>query len=119
MTDRSEHTLASKKTGLIVIRNIGLRNFIDAGVQLDARLSYDLLVTILTHRRRLTTGPGVIQKEARRLVLPLTKISDLTRIHLPPCRDRHHEARCHLAGRRRKLPDHVCRGRVVHEIWTR
>src|SRR5664279_4029246 len=41
-------TLASEKTGALIVieRNIGLRNFIDAGVQLDARLSYDLLVTI-------------------------------------------------------------------------
>jgi len=41
-------TLASEKTGALIVieRNIGLRNFVDAGVQMDARLSYDLLVTI-------------------------------------------------------------------------
>ena len=41
-------TLASKKTGAIVIieRSIGLRNYIESGIPLDAKLTYDLLVSI-------------------------------------------------------------------------
>ena len=41
-------TLASEKTGALIVieRKVGLRNFVDAGVQLDARISYDLLVSI-------------------------------------------------------------------------
>ena len=41
-------TLSANKTGALIVieRGVGLRNFIDAGVQLDANLSYDLLVTI-------------------------------------------------------------------------
>ncbi|MDQ3180083.1 MAG: diadenylate cyclase, partial [Acidobacteriota bacterium] len=41
-------TLSTEKTGALIVieRNVGLRNFIDTGVQIDAKLSYDLLVTI-------------------------------------------------------------------------
>ena len=58
-------TLASEKTGALIVieRNIGLRNFIDAGVQLDARLSYDLLVTIFNPSTPLHDGAVVIQNE--------------------------------------------------------
>src|SRR5687767_12376124 len=56
-------TLASEKTGALIVieRNIGLRNFIDAGVQLDARLSYDLLVTIFNPATPLHDGAIVVQ----------------------------------------------------------
>jgi diadenylate cyclase len=71
-------TLASEKTGALIVieRNIGLRNFIDAGVQLDARLSYDLLVTIFNPSTPLHDGAVIIQKErlaAASVFLPLTK----------------------------------------------
>ncbi|HEV2834419.1 MAG TPA: diadenylate cyclase, partial [Pyrinomonadaceae bacterium] len=41
-------TLASTKTGALIVieRNVGLKNVIDGGVQLDAELSYDLLLSI-------------------------------------------------------------------------
>ena len=41
-------TLSSKKTGAIIVieRSIGLRNYIESGIPLDARLTYDLLVSI-------------------------------------------------------------------------
>src|SRR5436853_3865358 len=40
-------TLSSEKTGALIVieRNVGLRNFVDSGVALDAKISYDLLVT--------------------------------------------------------------------------
>jgi len=71
-------TLASEKTGALIVieRNIGLRNFIDAGVQLDARLSYDLLVTIFNPSTPLHDGAVIIQNErlaAASVFLPLTK----------------------------------------------
>jgi diadenylate cyclase len=77
-------TLASEKTGgLIVIeRNVGLRNFIDAGVQLDARISYDLLVTIFNPSTPLHDGAVVIQNErlaAASVFLPLTKNPEVSR----------------------------------------
>src|SRR5438477_12080912 len=58
-------TLASEKTGALIVieRSIGLRNFIDAGVQLDAKLSYDLLVTIFNPSTPLHDGAVGIQNE--------------------------------------------------------
>jgi diadenylate cyclase len=77
-------TLASEKTGALIVieRNIGLRNFIDAGVQLDARLSYDLLVTIFNPSTPLHDGAVVIQSErlaAASVFLPLTKNPEVSR----------------------------------------
>jgi len=77
-------TLASEKTGALIVieRNIGLRNFIDAGVQLDARLSYDLLVTIFNPATPLHDGAVVIQNErlaAASVFLPLTKNPEISR----------------------------------------
>ena len=77
-------TLASEKTGALIVieRNIGLRNFIDAGVQLDARLSYDLLVTIFNPSTPLHDGAVIIQNErlaAASVFLPLTKNPEISR----------------------------------------
>jgi diadenylate cyclase len=77
-------TLASEKTGALIVieRNVGLRNFIDAGVQLDARLSYDLLVTIFDPGTPLHDGAVVIQNErlaAASVFLPLTKNPEVSR----------------------------------------
>jgi diadenylate cyclase len=77
-------TLASEKIGALIVieRNIGLRNFIDAGVQLDARLSYDLLVTIFNPTTPLHDGAVIIQNEklaAASVFLPLTKNPEISR----------------------------------------
>jgi len=58
-------TLSSEKTGALIVieRSIGLRNFIDAGVQLDARVSYDLLVTLFNPSTPLHDGAVIIQNE--------------------------------------------------------
>ena len=77
-------TLASEKTGalLVIERNIGLRNFIDAGVQIDARISYDLLVSIFHPETPLHDGAIVIQNEriaAASVFLPLTKNPEVSR----------------------------------------
>jgi diadenylate cyclase len=77
-------TLASEKTGALIVieRNIGLRNFIDAGVQLDSKLSYDLLVTIFNPSTPLHDGAVVIQNErlaAASVFLPLTKNPEVSR----------------------------------------
>ena len=77
-------TLASEKTGALIVveRYVGLRNFIDAGVQLDARLSYDLLVTIFNPSTPLHDGAVVIQNErlaAASVFLPLTKNPSISR----------------------------------------
>src|SRR6187551_1225103 len=77
-------TLASEKTGALIVieRNIGLRNFIDAGVQMDARISYDLLVTIFNPATPLHDGAIIIQNErlaAASVFLPLTKNPEISR----------------------------------------
>ncbi|MBA2333318.1 MAG: TIGR00159 family protein [Blastocatellia bacterium] len=77
-------TLASEKTGALIVieRNVGLRNFIDAGVQLDARVGYDILVTIFNPATPLHDGAVIIQNErlaAASVFLPLTKNPGISR----------------------------------------
>lgn len=77
-------TLASEKTGALIVieRDVGLRNFIDAGVQLDSKMSYDLLVTIFNPSTPLHDGAVVIQREriaAASVFLPLTKNPGISR----------------------------------------
>jgi len=77
-------TLATEKTGALIVieRNIGLRNFVDAGVQLDSRISYDLLVTIFNPSTPLHDGAIIIQNErlaAASVFLPLTKNPSVSR----------------------------------------
>lgn len=77
-------TLASEKTGALIVieRKVGLRNFIDAGVQIDARISYDLLVSIFNPATPLHDGAVVIHNEriaAASVFLPLTKNPSISR----------------------------------------
>jgi len=77
-------TLASEKTGALIVieRDVGLRNFIDAGVSLDAKLSYDLLVTIFNPSTPLHDGAVIVQRErlaAASVFLPLTKNPGISR----------------------------------------
>jgi diadenylate cyclase len=77
-------TLASEKIGALIVieRNVGLRNYIDAGVQLDSKLSYDLLVTIFNTEAPLHDGAVIIQREriaAASCFLPLTKNPSISR----------------------------------------
>ncbi len=77
-------TLASTKTGALIVieRNVGLRNFVDAGVPLDARLNYDLLVTIFSPDTPLHDGAVIIQRDriaAASCFLPLTKNPNVSR----------------------------------------
>lgn len=77
-------TLSSTKTGALIVieRNIGLRNFVDAGVQLDARISYDLLVSLFHPETPLHDGAIIVQNErlaAASVFLPLTKNPEVSR----------------------------------------
>ncbi|MDM7923508.1 MAG: diadenylate cyclase CdaA [Pyrinomonadaceae bacterium] len=77
-------TLSSEKTGalLVIERDVGLRNFIDSGVQLDAVISYDLLVTIFDPQTPLHDGAVIIRDEriaAASVFLPLTKNPEISR----------------------------------------
>lgn len=77
-------TLASEKVGALIVleRSVGLRNLVDAGVPLDAKISYDLLVTIFQTSTPLHDGAVVIQHEkiaAASVFLPLTKNPNVSR----------------------------------------
>jgi len=70
-------TLAAKKTGAIVVieRSIGLRNYIESGIPLDAKLTYDLLVSIFQPTSPLHDGAVILQGDraaAAACFLPLT-----------------------------------------------
>ena len=70
-------TLASKRTGAIIVieRSIGLRNYIESGIPLDARLTYDLLVSIFQPTSPLHDGAVIVQGDrvaAAACFLPLT-----------------------------------------------
>jgi diadenylate cyclase len=69
--------LSAHKTGAImaVEREIGLRNYIESGIPLDATLTYDLLVTIFQPGSPLHDGAVIIQEDriaAAACFLPLT-----------------------------------------------
>jgi diadenylate cyclase len=69
--------LASHRTGAIIAieREIGLRNYIESGIPLDAEMTYDLLVTIFQPGSPLHDGAVVIQENriaAAACFLPLT-----------------------------------------------
>jgi diadenylate cyclase len=70
-------TLASQRTGAIIAieREIGLRNYIESGIPLDAEITYDLLVTIFQPTSPLHDGAVVLQENrvaAAACFLPLT-----------------------------------------------
>lgn len=70
-------TLSSQKIGgLIVIeREIGLRNYVESGIKLDAFMTYDLLVTIFIPSSSLHDGSVIVQGNrisAAGCFLPLT-----------------------------------------------
>jgi diadenylate cyclase len=70
-------TLASTKTGALIVieRNVGLKGFIDAGVSLDAELSYDLLVAIFNTASPLHDGAIIVRGDriaAASCFLPLS-----------------------------------------------
>jgi diadenylate cyclase len=70
-------TLASKKIGALVVveKDIGLRNYAESGIALDAVLTYDLLVTIFHPNTPLHDGAVIVQRNriiAAGCFLPLT-----------------------------------------------
>jgi len=68
---------AQNQTGALIVieREIGLRTYIESGVPMDARLSYDLLATIFRPSAPLHDGAVIVQKEriaAAACFLPLS-----------------------------------------------
>jgi diadenylate cyclase len=69
--------LSAKRTGALIVveRSIGLRNYIESGIPLDARLTYDLLVSIFQPTSPLHDGAVIVQGDrvaAAACFLPLT-----------------------------------------------
>jgi diadenylate cyclase len=69
--------LSSQRTGAIIAieREIGLRNYIESGIPVDATLTYDLLVTIFQTGSPLHDGAVIVQEDriaAAACFLPLT-----------------------------------------------
>src|SRR5215212_9650681 len=69
--------LSAQKVGAIIAveREIGLRNYIESGIPLDATLTYDLLVTIFHPGSALHDGAVILQENrvaAAACFLPLT-----------------------------------------------
>jgi diadenylate cyclase len=69
--------LASQRTGAIIAieRDIGLRNYIEGGIPLDATVTYDLIISIFQTKSPLHDGAVIIQGEriaAAACFLPLT-----------------------------------------------
>ena len=78
------NTLSAKRTGAIIVveRRIGLRNFIESGIPLDAKLTYDLLVSIFQPTSPLHDGAVIVQGDrvaAAACFLPLTVNPRLSR----------------------------------------
>jgi len=76
--------LSSRHVGAIIAieREIGLRNYIESGIPLDAKVTYDLLVTIFQPTSPLHDGAVIIQEDrvaAAACFLPLTVNPRLSR----------------------------------------
>ncbi|MDA2928009.1 diadenylate cyclase CdaA [Acidobacteria bacterium AH-259-G07] len=70
-------TLSTQKIGglIVVEREIGLKNYIESGIKLDAFLTYDLLLTIFSPKSPLHDGAVMVQGDrvvAAACFLPLT-----------------------------------------------
>jgi uncharacterized protein (TIGR00159 family) len=77
-------TLSSQRTGAIMAleREIGLRSYIETGINLDAELTYDLLVNVFHPATPLHDGAVIVQGNrvaAAACFLPLTVNPELSR----------------------------------------
>ncbi len=74
---RGVETLARRRHGALIVmeRNVGLRNFVETGTRIDARLSAELLVTIFSPGSPLHDGALILREEtivAAACILPLS-----------------------------------------------
>jgi len=74
----SVEELSNKKIGAIVVleANVGLKNYIETGINIDAILSKDLLISIFKKESPLHDGAVIVRREriiAAKCILPLTE----------------------------------------------
>ena len=82
---KSANFLSRKKVGALIAleRDIGLRNYVETGVEMDSRVSSELLNTIFMPNTPLHDGAVIIQGErivAAGCILPLAEATDMVRI---------------------------------------
>jgi diadenylate cyclase len=74
---RAVETLAQRRHGALIAleRNVGLRNFVETGTRLDAKVSAELLVTLFSPGSPLHDGALILREEtviAASCILPLS-----------------------------------------------
>ncbi|HYM79787.1 MAG TPA: diadenylate cyclase CdaA [Candidatus Limnocylindria bacterium] len=74
---RAVETLAQRRHGALIVveRNVGLRNFVDTGTKIDAKVSANLLVTLFSPGSPLHDGATVLREDtvvAASCILPLS-----------------------------------------------
>lgn len=76
--------LARRRTGALIVieRAVGLRNYIENGIELDSRLSFDLLINVFHPDTPLHDGAVIVQQDriaAAACFLPLTLNPELSK----------------------------------------
>jgi len=74
---RAVETLAARRHGALIVleRNTGLRNFVETGTRVDAKLSAELLVTLFSPGSPLHDGAVIVREDtviAASCILPLS-----------------------------------------------
>jgi len=74
---RGVEALASRRQGALIVmeRNVGLRNFVETGTRIDARVSAELLVTLFSPGSPLHDGAVILREDtvvAAGCILPLS-----------------------------------------------
>jgi diadenylate cyclase len=74
---RAAETLSERREGALIVveRNVGLRNFVETGTRLDAKVSAELLVTLFSPGSPLHDGAAIVREDAliaASCILPLS-----------------------------------------------
>jgi diadenylate cyclase len=74
---RGVETLADRRQGALIVieRNVGLRNFVETGTRIDAKVSAELLVTLFSPGSPLHDGALILREDsvlAAACILPLS-----------------------------------------------
>ncbi len=74
---RAAESLAQRRHGALIVmeRNVGLRNFVETGTRIDAKVSAELLVTLFSPGSPLHDGAAILREDvviAASCILPLS-----------------------------------------------
>jgi diadenylate cyclase len=78
---RAAETLSQRREGALIVveRNVGLRNFVETGTRIDAKVSAELLVTLFSPGSPLHDGATIVREDtviAASCILPLSGRAD-------------------------------------------